>query len=287
MTMGPIKFQPLISIFGPIVCVLTSTLWIIPANGFAGFPDASTIIQRSVQARRSDWQMAPRFNYSERDVVDQGTRTYHVMMILGSPYQRLIAINQQPISASEREKEQRKLDQVIAARRKESNVQRKNRIADFQKERQRDNRLSEELTKAFDFRVTGEETVNNHLTYTLLATPKPTYRPVDEETKVLTGMRGKLWIDKATFEWVKVEAEVIHPVSIAGFLAKVNPGTQFELERAPVARGIWLPTHFSARSKAKILSIIGHHTQTDESYFGYRMADSTAQRISDADGSNK
>jgi hypothetical protein len=43
-------------------------------------------------------------------------------------------------------------------------------------------------------------------------------------------MEGTLWIDKKTFQWVKVEATVIRPVSIAGFLAQVQTGRRFELE---------------------------------------------------------
>ena len=281
------RIRQLIALFASVGSILTSPLSTIAASAFGGPPDANTIIQRSVQALRSDWQMAPRFNYTERDVVDRGTRTYQVMMISGSPYQRLIAVNEQPLSAHEQDKEQQKLNRVIAARRKESADQSRRRIAAFQKERERDRRLTEELTKAFNFKVSGEETVNSRSTYVLLASPKPSYHPPDEETKVLTGMRGKLWIDKTTFEWVKVEAEVIHPVSIAGFLATVEPGTKFELERGPVTRGVWLPTHFSARSTAKILSIVGHHTETDESYFGYKMADSPPQTIGEADSHNK
>ena len=59
----------------------------------------------------------------------------------------------------------------------------------------------------------------------------PRYEPPNNEAKVLTGMEGMLWIDKTTFQWVKVEATVIQPVSIAGFLAQVQPGTCFELEK--------------------------------------------------------
>jgi hypothetical protein len=285
--MQPLKRQQLVSVFGAITSVVIATLQIVPAGGFAGALDANTIIQRSVQVVRWDWQVAPRFNYIERDVVDHGTRTYQVTMILGSPYQRLIAINQKPLAASDREKEQQKLNQVIAGRRKESKAQRERRVAAYEKQRERDGRLLEELSKAFIFRVAGEETVSNHLAYVLLATPKPDYRPADKETKVLTGMRGKLWIDKATFQWVKVEAEVIHPVSIEGFLARVEPGTRFELDRAPVAEYIWLPTHFSVRSKARILSIIGYQTYTDESYSGYQKADSRVDTIVDGRAPNK
>jgi hypothetical protein len=64
-------------------------------------------------------------------------------------------------------------------------------------------------------------------------------------------MQGKLWIDKPTCQWVNVEAEVVHPVSIAGFLAQVQPGTRFELEKMPVVEGSWLPKHFSTKMWAK------------------------------------
>jgi len=101
-----------------------------------------------------------------------------------------------------------------------------------------------ELVTAFDFKVLGETRLNGYDVYALHATPRPGYHPPNMETQVLTGMQGELWIDKNTFQWVKIEAQVTRPVSIEGFLAKVEPGTHFELEKAPVARGVWLPTHF-------------------------------------------
>jgi hypothetical protein len=90
------------------------------------------------------------------------------------------------------------------------------------------------------------------------------------EAQVLTGMRGQLWIDQKTFQWVKVVAEVVHPVSIGGFLARVEPGTRFELEEAPVGDGIWLPSHFSEKSDAKVLHVFNHASQDDETYFDYQ-----------------
>jgi hypothetical protein len=267
--------------------VIISAGLIVPVCGFTGPPDANTIIQRSLQAIRLDWQAEPRFNYMERDVVDHGTKTYEVTMILGSPYRKLIAVNQKPLSASDREKEQQKFEQAVAKRRSESKAETERRVAEYEKERGHDHRMLEELGKAFTFKLVGSQTLGNHGTYVLQAIPKPDYQPANQETKVLTGMRGKLWIDKATFQWVKVEAEVIHPVSIEGVLARVEPGTRFELDKAPVTGGIWLPTHFSVRSNAKILSVIGYQTNTDESYFGYRKADSTGEATARGGGPSR
>jgi hypothetical protein len=129
-----------------------------------------------------------------------------------------------------------------------------------------------ELVKAFDFKLLGEQKVDGRSVYVLQATPRRGYHPPTMETQVLTGMQGKLWIDKDTFQWVKVEAEVIHPVSIEGFLAKVERGTHFELEKAPVEDDVWLPKHFAMTSRAKVLFLFHHRGQEEESYSNYHKS---------------
>ncbi|MGA8310476.1 MAG: hypothetical protein WB755_10640, partial [Terriglobales bacterium] len=128
----------------------------------------------------------------------------------------------------------------------------------------------EQLTKAFNFTLEGEQKLGPHEVYVLQATPRPGYLPPNREARVLTGMGGKLWIDKNTYQWVRVEAQVMHPVSIEGFLARVEPGTQFELEKMPVGDGIWLPKHFAMKAHAKVVFLFNHRTQEDDTYWGYQ-----------------
>lgn len=234
--------------------------------------DVQTIIQRSVAANKLDWDEAPNFSYSERDHGLNGIRTYEVSMILGSPYRRLVAVNDEPISAANEKKQQNRQQQALARRRAESQEERAERTGKYEKERKRDQLLMDQLTVAFDFKLMGEEKVGSHDTYVLKATPKAGYRPPNTETQVLTGMEGKLWIDKTSFQWVKVQAEVVHPVSIAGFLARVETGTRFELEKEPVADGVWLPSHFAMQSRATILHVVSRRGQEDETYSDYHRA---------------
>jgi hypothetical protein len=237
--------------------------------------NAQAIIASSVQANAADWKAAPEYDFTERDLQpDGGSKTFEVMMIDGSPYERSVAVNQKPLPADQQEQEQKKLDATIAERRGESQQQRADRIAKYQKDRQRDHALMEQLTKAFDFTLIGERKLNGYDVYVLRAKPRAGYEPPSTETRVLTGMEGQLWIDKKTSQWVKIEAEVIHPVSIAGFLARVEPGTRFELEKMPVDNGIWLTKHFSMRAHARILSMFRHNSSEDESYSDYHKAGS-------------
>jgi hypothetical protein len=230
----------------------------------------SSIIQKSVEANNVDFRAAPEFSSRELDRIAAGTKTWEDLMIDGSPYQRLIAVNGEPLSKEQSEAEERKLQQTVASRKAESTSQRQQRIARYEKGRKRDRAMMQQLTAAFNFKLIGKRTVNSREVYMLRATPKPGYQPPNMETQVLPGMQGELWIDTETFQWVKVTAKVIRPVSIEGFLAEVEPGTQFELEKMPVADGIWLPKHFSMKSHAKVLYVFHHSSSDDETYSDYK-----------------
>ena len=109
-------------------------------------------------------------------------------------------------------------------------------------------------------------------TWVLDASPKPGYVPPNREAKVLTGMQGKLWVDQATYQWVKVQAQVVKPVSFFGFLARVGPGTKFELEQKPIHDNLWLPAHFSMKVNATALGFISENSAEDDTYRDYRPA---------------
>jgi hypothetical protein len=238
-------------------------------------PDVQAIIAKSVQANKRDFDAAPQYNNKERDRTADGTKLYQVTMIEGTPHQRLIAINGEPLSKARQAEELKKQKQVAAERRAESPEQRRARIAKYQKERTRDHNMMEQLTQAFNFSFVKEAKLRGFDVYVLKATPRPGYKPPNMDCQVLPGMQGELWVDKKTFQWVKVTAQVIHPVSIEGFLAQVEPGTRFELEKAPVEDEIWQPSHLSMKSHAKVLFLINHSSSEDETYFDYAKPGST------------
>lgn len=232
--------------------------------------DVSALIQRSVDANDADWRALAHFDFDEEDRDPSGgSKTYRQLMIEGSRYARLIAVNGVPLSPEAEAQEQQKLDKVIADRKHESPDRRRKRIDAFQKGRERDHLLLQQLSRAFNFSLTGESKLGPYDVYVLQATPRPGYQPPNMDAQVLTGTKGCLWIDKQTSQWVKVEADVIRPVTIGGFVARVEPGTHFELENMPVQNGLWFPKHFSMHSHSKIFFLFAHHTYTDETYSNY------------------
>ena len=244
-------------------------------HSFAATPSPDEIVRRSVEAIQTDWAQSAKYSYLERDVESKrsGPRTakmYRVLMIDGSPYNLVTAINDSPLSPGEQAEEQRKMQKEMEKRQHESERERRHRVEKYQRENAREHDMLREMVDAFQFHLAGEADVDGHGCWVLDAEPKPGYEPTDHEGHVLKNMMGKLWIDKATNQWVKVHAKVVRPVSFYGFLAKVGPGTEFDLEQEPVPGGFWMPKTFHVTVRASALGVISENSEEDESFRDYQ-----------------
>lgn len=259
-----------------VCCVLVFAMTAAATGTLCGAatPDPQEIIRRSVAAIKSDWEQAPDYSYIEHDVASKRhspptVKTYKVLMIDGSPYNLVTSIDDQPLSPTEQAAEHRKLEREIEGRQQESRRERERRIARFNRENAHDHALLTAMVDAFQFQLTGDAEVDGHRCWVLSARPKPGYQPASREEKVLKGMQGRLWIDQQTYQWVKVHAEVVKPVTFYGFFAKVGPGTEFDLEQGPVTDNLWLAKRFSVRVKASALGFNEDSTD-NETYRDYQ-----------------
>ncbi len=242
--------------------------------------DAAAIVQRSVSVNTADWSAQPRYSFQERDVKgkilsngavkDRQSKTFEIVMIDGSPYERLIEINSEPISRDQQGQEQIKYQHEVRSRGSESSSARRARIANYRNQRAEEHLLMQQMVAAFNFKLIREEQIDGIDCYLLEATPKPGYRPPVEKARVLIGMTGHLWIDKAEYHWAKVEAQVVNPVSVGFFVAQVKPGTRFELEQAAVGN-VWLPKRFAESVNASVFGIYGVRTRSEEWYSDYKL----------------
>jgi hypothetical protein len=262
--------------------VAASANWAVSASQP---PNALAIIQNAVAANDSDWKAQPAFSHTERYIkskVDADgnatvsvSRASQVLMIDGSPYSRLIAINNEPLSETKRAAEQAKLDREVAKRRNESESERRSRIGKYKEERSEEHLLMREMVTAFHFKLVGQEPIKGVLCYRFEATPNADYRPSVEKARVLKGMRGQMWIDARQYHWVKVQADVFEPVSFGFFIAKVNPGTRFELDQEPF-ENYWLPKHFVETVNANLFGLYEHRGKEETFYSNYQPATETA-----------
>ena len=239
---------------------------------------ARVIIHHSIQANDADWKAQTGYSFRRSDVEGSERQTFEVTMLEGSPYERLLALNDKPLSPEHQRQEQDKFEREARERRTETPRQRHARIEKYENDRADENFLMRQLVSAFTFHLTGQEQVEGVDCYVLKATPNPAYRPPVEKARALTGMQGRMWIDKVHYHWVKIQAQVIRPVAFGFILARVKPGTRFELEQTPIG-DVWLPKKFIQSVNASVLGFYNLRSR-DETYWSDYRPDNYALPVS-------
>jgi hypothetical protein len=225
-------------------------------------PDAHEIVQRSLTATEGNWKIARNYTFLEREderhldsegrVKSKEVKTYDITLLEGSPYLRLTERDDHPLPPAEEKKEREKLEKNIVERQKETPAERQRRIDDYERRRQRQRETMREVAEAFDFRVAGQDRIDGRDVWILDATPRRSYHPRSRDAKILPHVRGKLWIDQRTDQWVKLEAEVIDPVSWGLFLVRLDRGARIWFDQTLVNDEVWLPKRVSITASARL-----------------------------------
>ena len=193
-------------------------------------------------------------------------------MIAGSDYYLPIAIDDQPLSSDERKAELHKLKSEVERRNSESPSARRDRVEKYKKQQDENGALLLEFPKAFLFELQGEEMKDGHLAYVLAATPrKRSESGLSRAAKVLSGVRGTVWIHKETFHAIRGVCDVVTPVPIYGILARVLPGTHISLGMAPVSGSTWLISDLSMTLTVAKFIWFKSKQVTRSTYTGYRL----------------
>jgi hypothetical protein len=213
------------------------------------------IVESSIAATQRHWQTRLRYTYVERDedrrldsdgaVRSDDVDVSRTILVNGVPFEQLLERNGKPPSAEEERKQKDKLDKL----KRETEEQRTERLRN---QLEGDTLLVQEVPKAFDFQLVGEEVVNGRPAYVLQATPHPGYHGQGKYGKMFSKVEGKLWVDKQDLGWVKVDGQVIQPFSMGLFLLRLLRGSQIKMELTRLDDGIWLPERVEVRAAAKI-----------------------------------
>jgi hypothetical protein len=180
------------------------------------------------------------------------TETYEVMEIYGEPVQKLIEKNGQPLSAKEANKQDDKLQKLIDKREKESPSDRKKRLAQEEKDREDELQFVREVADAFNFTFVGIEKLEGRDTYVIDAEPKPGYKPIHKDAKILTKVRGRIWVDQADAQMAKLDVQFIDTVSFGLFLARVHKGSRLIVENTRVNNEVWLQQHVAVTADVRV-----------------------------------
>jgi hypothetical protein len=238
-------------------------------------PSAEQIVRRSVERDASNFARFKDYTYHEllsvksldkKDKVNNtGTVLSEIMMLGGRPYERVLERDGKPLSEKDAAKQQEKLDKEAEKRSKETDRDR----AKYEKERQEERQFAQEIPAAFNFTMLGEEELDGLGVWKIYADPKPGFKPRNGDADILKKVRGTVWIDKAGYQWVRAELEVIDTISWGFFVFRIPPGAKISFVQTRVNDEVWLPHQIHVRTDAKIALIKTFHVDIDVSYSDY------------------
>ena len=111
--------------------------------------------------------------------------------------------------------------------------------------------------------------------------PRPGYEPKRREAKMLTKVRGKVWIDKAETQWVKLDITTIDTIAFGVFLARIHRGTHVVVDLTEVNKEVWLPRHVEFRLDAKVALLKNYREDIEQTFSDYKKFRTDSKVISE------
>jgi hypothetical protein len=248
--------------------------------------NAADIMKRSIDRDFDNFEQQKNYTYQEREqdrqfdakgvVTKTETETSEVLILGGRPYEKLVAKNDKPLSDKDARREQEKMDRELARRRNLTDAEK----AKLEKERGEQRKFMRQLPEAFTFRLEGEESISGKPAWIIDADPKPGFKPASAQARLLSKVRGKIWVDQSEYQWVKAEAEVLDTISLGLALFRLAPGGVIHFEQTRVNDEVWLPAHVLVRADARIAYVKKIRAEFEVDFKDYKKFQSDSKIVS-------
>lgn len=232
------------------------------SSGLAPTADPKEIVRRAIETDHRTLELMRSYTCQDRrviknldkngDVKSTEIKTFEINFFYGKEYWKLLQVDDHPLSEKEQKKEDEKLDKFLAKLRNESESDREKRLEKERKQREEGRAFVREVIRAYDFRLLGEEKVDGVDGYVIQATPRPDFEPIEKHADMFKKIKGRLWIEKQNYNWVKVDAETTDTISFGLFLFRIHPGSKLMLEKSLMNNEVWLLKDLKINGGARI-----------------------------------
>jgi hypothetical protein len=247
--------------------------------------DPKEIVRRSMEIDRRTLELARNYTCQQREVIKHldkngsvkstEVKTYDVGFYYGEEYSRLIMVNDKPLDEKEKIKEDEKLEKFLAKYRNESPEERQKRSDKERKERQESRAYRLDVSNAYDFRIVGEEELEGVNTWVIEATPRKDFKPTQPHADMLKKIKGRMWIDKKEYNWIRVEAEATDTISFGLFLFRIHPGSRFNFQQMHLNDEVWLLRRLYINGGARIALLKNEAIEQEDIFSNYKKFSST------------
>jgi hypothetical protein len=242
--------------------ILVAVLLALPSLRGNAQADPAALVRRAIQNREDAARTHQPLRYLLRKIDDHRDTTKDIIETDQGFVARLIAIDNQPLSAEANQAELDRLNTLV----NQPEIQ-EHRHQREQKDADRVDRLMRLLPDAFLYSDQGTtpcpagEGICHHLTFS----PNPGFEPPDVEANIFRGLAGEIWIDQAQERLTRLDAHVIASVGFGwGILGRLEKGGIIQLEQSDIGNHDWELTTLKLNLKGKALMLRSLNIQLTE-----------------------
>jgi hypothetical protein len=200
--------------------------------------------------------------YSETRKEHGRTQLSQVVETKDGEVDRLIAINGKPLSGKEQQRENRRIQKLLAHP-EEIHKQRTNETSDANEER----KLLKLLPDAFIYKYDGIRINEIKLRFQ----PNPNFHAAGRESRVFQHMEGEMYIDQREKRLAELDGQLTSAVKFGdGLLGHLDKGGTFSVKQKDVGDGHWEMTYLDVQMDGKALFFRTIAVRETESDSGFR-----------------
>jgi len=233
----PVRFLAILLLFFPLAAVGQS----------GSAPNNDSLVKRALQNEiRAAADTQHPMRYRLRKASPRLTSTKQIVETKDGAVARLLSINDAPLSAADEQKEQARLSMLLS-----DPARQRHRKQTEDEDSARALKMLRSLPDAFVYREAGEEHGGDLKKFTF--TPNPRFAAPSLEARVLTQMKGEIWIDKSEERVVRLEGHLEQDVDFGwGLLGQLNKGGWIVIEQADVGDHHWHIVHFKMAMTGRV-----------------------------------
>src|SRR5579863_1973815 len=213
------------------------------------------LVRRTAQHELAVGKADTKVMFTDRKETPHGTQTKLIVETREGMAGILVATNDSPLSAEQRQAEEAHLASLV------SNPEELKKKQKTEKEdAEHVTRIMKALPDAFLYENDGTEIGNHEIGQTgmllvrLKFRPDPQYNPPSHVEQVLIGLQGYLLIDPEQYRIAKIDGTLTKEVSFGwGFLGRLDKGGHFLVEQGEVINEDWELTRISLNFTGKVL----------------------------------
>jgi len=208
-------------------------------------------------------------------VKEAETRVYEVTPVGDGEVERLISVNGKDLSASEREKEdrrvQKQIEEIIKEREKQQQKKERARERGEKKEEDKDDLSILDFLRISDVTSIRREMFRGHEVIAFDFEPRKGFKPKNMAENIVSKLAGTVWVDEAASQVARLEARLTDSFKVGGgLLASISSSSAFVFEQDKIDDEVWLPSYGEANISARVMLFAKFNRSLTRSYSDYK-----------------